>query len=183
MKNIADHIFDIIENSINASADEVQVKIAFLENHFYCYISDNGIGISGQEVLDPFVTSRKTRRIGLGLPLLKKAAEDTGGYLKISKSKNTRGTDLEFEMDMSHIDAKPFGDLARIFSDIFFAWTDINFKFYIIDESREKLILNFQDLRDEISKGSTDFLDVRKHIYKISRKELEKINIEFIQDN
>ena len=83
MKDIADHLFDIIENSVNAGAKEVIAKIAYNESYFFCSISDNGKGISGQEVLDPFVTSRTTRRVGLGLPLLKRTAEDTGGYLKI----------------------------------------------------------------------------------------------------
>ncbi len=177
MKNIADHLFDIIENSVNAGADEVIVKIAHAKNHLYCGIYDNGRGISGQEVLDPFVTSRKTRRVGLGLPLLKKAAEDTGGYLKVSRIAEHGGTALQFEMDMSHIDAKPFGDLARIFSDIFFSWPEIVLKLFIVKKDAEDLILDFQELRREIEEGLKSYISIRKHIDGITQREFRKIEI------
>ncbi len=177
MKNIADHLFDIIENSVNAGADEVIVKIAHANNHFFCSISDNGKGISGQEVLDPFVTSRKTRRVGLGLPLLKRAAEDTGGYLNVRRIDKNGGTALQFKMDMSHIDAKPFGDLARTFSDIFFSWPEIVLKLFIVEKDTEDLILDFQELRNEIDEGLKNYISIRKHINEIIKNELKKIKI------
>lgn len=177
MKDIANHLFDIFENSVNAGASEVIVRIANTENHFFCSITDNGTGISGPEVLDPFVTSRKTRRVGLGLPLLKKAAEDTGGYLKIKKREEMRGTTLQFEMDTSHIDAKPFGDLAQTFADIFFAWPEMVFKLYISTGGSEELVLDFQRLRLEAEEGLVDLLKLRKHIYEVAREELKKIDI------
>ncbi|MDD3655639.1 MAG: ATP-binding protein [Atribacterota bacterium] len=177
MKNIADHLFDIIENSVNAGANEVIVKITYTKSIFFCSISDNGKGIIGQEVLDPFVTSRKTRRVGLGLPLLKRTAEDTGGYLKIRRINKKGGTALQFKIDMSHIDAKPFGDLAWTFTDIFFAWPEINLKLFITKEDREELILDFLELRNEIAKGLKNYIKIRKHIYEVLQKEFKKINI------
>jgi len=178
LRNIADHLFDIIENSVNANASEVIVKIAFSEGRFFCSISDNGIGIVSQEVLDPFVTSRKTRKVGLGLPLLKKAVEDTGGYLRIMRLNRNGGTNLEFEMDMSHIDAKPFGDLPQTFSDIFFAWPELNLKLFIKNGNLENLILDFQELRNNTNHGLKNYLNVRKYICEVIQKELRKINIE-----
>jgi len=65
--------------------------------------------------VDPFVTTRKTRRVGLGLPLLKKAAEDTRGYLKINRLNKKGGTKLEFLINMFHIDAKPFWRFSQGF--------------------------------------------------------------------
>ena len=177
LKDIADHIFDILENSFNAEANEVVLKIAYDKNHFFCSISDNGRGITGQEVLDPFVTTRKTRRIGLGLPLLERAAEDTGGYLKIRRKDEAGGTELEFEINTSHIDAKPFGDLAMTFSDIFLSRPDIGLKIFIIKEGREHLILDFSGLQKEIEEGSKDYLQIRKHIYETTKKELKSINV------
>ncbi len=177
MKNIADHLFDIIENSVNANANVVIIKIGYSENLFFCSLLDNGSGISGQEVLDPFVTSRTTRTVGLGLPLLKKAAEDTGGFLKISRLSQTGGTKVEFKIDMSHIDAKPFGDLARTFSDIFFAWPMINFKIFIKKENYEKLIVDNHKLRNDKKLELRDSLKIRRHIYHILQKELRKLKI------
>ena len=177
MKNIADHLFDILENSANAGANEVELKIAYDKNLFFCSISDNGRGISGPEVLDPFVTSRTTRRVGLGLPLLKRAAEDTGGYLKIRRKDEGGGTELEFKINTSHIDAKPFGDLAMTFSDIFLSWPEIGLKIFIIKEGREHLILDFSGLQKEIEEGLKDYLEIRKHIYETIKKELKSINV------
>jgi len=173
MKDLADHLFDIIENSVNARASKVIIKMENANDYFFCSITDNGTGISGQEVLDPFVTSRKTRRIGLGLPLLKKAVEDTGGYLKIWRIDGNGGTALEFKMNLNHIDAKPVGDLARTFSDIFLAWPEIILKLFVIKEGSEKLVLDFQELRDEIEQGLRDYTNIRKHLYEVSERELK----------
>lgn len=167
MKDITDHLFDIFENSANANADEVIIKIAFSKGLFYCNIIDNGIGITSEEVLDPFVTSRKTRKVGLGLPLLKKAAEDTGGYLNIKRASQDGGTNLEFEIDMSHIDAKPFGDLARAFTDIYFAWPNINLKLYIIKNNKQKKVLDFHEMREKENEGFSDYIESRQKILSI----------------
>ena len=177
MKNIADHLFDIFENSVNANADMVIIKISFSERIFHCSITDNGIGITGEEVLDPFVTSRKTRKVGLGLPLLKKAAEDTGGYLKIKKTNQMGGTSLEFEIDMSHIDAKPFGDLPQTFADIYFAWPNIDLKLYIIKNSKQEKILDFHTMREKEKRGLSDFIETRRKILTIMHEEMKNLNI------
>ena len=178
MKDIADHLFDIFENSVNANADEVIIKIGFSENLFYCSISDNGIGIMGKEVLDPFVTSRKTRRVGLGLPLLKKAAEDTGGYLKIKRANQDGGTILEFKINMSHIDAKPFGNLPQTFADIYFAWPDIDLRVYMIKNNEEELVLDFKKMRNEEKKGLSDSIKTKRKILSIMQVEMINLNIE-----
>ena len=173
MKDLADHLFDIIENSVNARANEVIIRMENTDDYFICSIIDNGTGIPGQEVLDPFVTSRKTRRVGLGLPLLKKAVEDTGGYLKIWRVDGDGGTGLEFKINLRHIDAKPIGDLARTFSDIFLAWPEIILKLFVIKEGSEKLVFDFQKLRDEIEQGLKDYTGIRKHLIEISKRELK----------
>ncbi|MCK9316668.1 MAG: ATP-binding protein [Candidatus Caldatribacteriota bacterium] len=178
MKNIADHLFDIFENSVNAAADEVIIRIAFSDNIFYCSISDNGIGIAGDEVLDPFVTSRTTRKVGLGLPLLKKAAEDTGGYLRIKRINQDGGTNLEFEMNMSHIDAKPFGDLPQTFTDIYFAWPEIDLKIYIINDCKKDKVLDFYEIREDERKGLSNSIKNRRKILSIMQEEMKKLNIE-----
>ena len=87
MKNWADHLFDIVENSIKAESTEVRIILGMNNKIFFCTISDNGIGIKDKKVIDPFVTSRKTRKVGLGIPLLKKAVEDTKGSFRITKLK------------------------------------------------------------------------------------------------
>jgi K+-sensing histidine kinase KdpD len=123
MKDIADHLFDILENSVKAGATEVKITLGIQDS----------MGIKEINVTDPFVTSRKTRKVGLGLPLLKKAAEGTGGSLRIFNLEKG-GAYLEFKIDISHIDAKPFGDIARTFVDAIYSWPKINFEIFIQKE-------------------------------------------------
>jgi len=130
-------------------------------------------------VIDPFVTSRKTRRVGLGLPFLKKAVEDTGGYLKISKLKK-RGTRIEFKTDISHIDAKPFGDMASTFVDVICSWPKVNLKFlFKIKSVRKHLFFAVKRLRKFLSYAEMQQKEVRNFIYNSINQELNKIGIDF----
>ena len=96
MNEIALHVLDITENSISAGATLIFIQINELEvaDNYEVIISDNGKGISPEmlnKVTDAFVTSRTTRKVGLGLPLLKQNAEQTGGSFTI-QSEVGKGT-------------------------------------------------------------------------------------------
>ncbi len=116
MEDISLHILDIAENSIRAGAK--LIKIAITENTdkdlLSLEIEDNGRGISNdltREVLNPFYTTRRTRKIGLGLSLLAQSARETGGDLLI-RSEEDRGTVVTAHFIPSHIDMKPLGKIA-----------------------------------------------------------------------
>ena len=88
MRELSLHITDIVQNSIVAGAKLVTVEISedTEKNIFEIVIGDNGKGMSEElvkKVSDPFTTSRTTRKVGLGIPLFKNAAEMSGGFLKI----------------------------------------------------------------------------------------------------
>lgn len=176
MKNLADHLFDIIENSVNANAKQVSIEIGYKQNWLFCSIRDDGSGISGPEVVDPFVTSRKTRRVGLGLPLLKKAVEDTGGYLKIKRLNDEGGTYLEFKMNMSHIDAKPPGDIANAFIDMLFAWPEVRVIVYILENDSKRII--FDSWKYSNVQEVENFLEIRNKVYISLMDELEMISFD-----
>jgi len=115
LKEISLHLLDIVENSLSAKADEICITIT--ENSrtdtLNIKIQDNGIGMDAEtvaKIIDPFVTSRTTRKVGLGIPLLKAAAEACNGYLKIWSEKG-KGTDVEVQFQLSHIDRMPLGDI------------------------------------------------------------------------
>jgi len=115
MKEIALHILDIAENSIAAGADRVRVSVLGDEttDRLQIRIEDNGKGMSREElskVSDPFYTSRITRKVGLGIPLLRQHAEMSGGELKI-ESEKALGTMVEASYCLSHPDRQPLGDL------------------------------------------------------------------------
>ncbi|MEA2021391.1 MAG: ATP-binding protein [Candidatus Caldatribacteriota bacterium] len=178
MKDLADHLFDILENSIKAEATEVKIVLGIKNTIFFCTIEDNGMGIKDENVTDPFVTSRKTRRVGLGLPLLKKAVEDTGGFLKISKLKK-RGTGLEFKTDISHIDAKPFGDMASTFVDIIYSWPKVNFEIFIKNSNKKTSIFSSKEMKKIFSYSEMQHNEVREFIYRSLNKELNMAGINF----
>ncbi len=178
MRTIADHLFDILENSVNASADRIVVKISFSKNIFYCQINDNGITTKLQNITDPFVTSRKTRRVGLGLPLLKVTTESTGGYLKISFPENKKGTRLEFAVNMKHIDARPFGDMAAVFSDIVRIWPDINIEVFVKQSNLERNILDTGQLKETLNVETLNDNEVISYVKENLKRELLSIGID-----
>jgi len=88
MKELSLHILDIATNSIDAESDliEIKVEINTEKDYLRINIKDNGKGIEEnkkEKIINPFYTTRKVRNVGLGIPLLKAAAEQCQGYLKI----------------------------------------------------------------------------------------------------
>ncbi len=178
MRDLADHLFDVLENSVKAGATEVKIILGIKDKLFFCKIVDNGSGIKDEDVTDPFVTSRKTRKVGLGLPLLKRAAESTGGFLKIYNSEKG-GIILEFEMDMTHIDAKPFGDIARTFVDAIYSWPDVDFEIFTNIENNKKFpILNSRKIKNIVNQYEMQQKEIRDFIYQSIDQELRKIGID-----
>lgn len=113
MREISLHLMDIIQNSIEAKASLITMLIneSTKEDLLEVIIEDNGIGMNEEMlkyVTDPFVTSRKTRRVGLGLSLFEAACTRCEGYLKVL-SEEGRGTEVKAVMRRSHIDRAPLG--------------------------------------------------------------------------
>jgi hypothetical protein len=115
MKTISDHVLDIVQNSVRAEATliEIIVEEDKKSNLYNLTINDNGCGMS-REVLEkavnPFFTSRTTRKVGLGLPLLKQNAEAAGGLFKIN-SEPGKGTEVKAVFQLEHLDRPPTGDI------------------------------------------------------------------------
>ncbi len=117
MRSISDHITDLAQNSIRAGATLIEIIISEnKKNDLYCVtIKDNGAGMEMEIVnkaADPFYTTRKSRKTGLGLALAKQAAEQTGGFFDL-QSQPGRGTTLQFSFVSGHFDRPPLGDIAE----------------------------------------------------------------------
>ncbi|SNS35582.1 Histidine kinase-, DNA gyrase B-, and HSP90-like ATPase [Anaerovirgula multivorans] len=115
MKELALHILDIAQNSIRAEATliEITIKEDITKDIFSIEIKDNGIGMDEEtlkRVEDPFFTTRNTRKIGLGVSLLKTAALQCEGSFNIL-SKKRMGTILTVVFKHSHIDRAPLGSI------------------------------------------------------------------------
>ena len=119
MKDLSMHILDIVRNSIEANAKDIFVSMKIdTGNVLTIRIEDNGRGMSPdmvKNVTDPFVTTRTTRKVGMGLSLIKMNAELTGGSLSI-ESEQGKGTIVSAIFYLSHIDCQPFGNLGSVFA-------------------------------------------------------------------
>ena len=122
MRDISLHILDIIQNSTAAKASLIKVSIlAKLETGMLeVVIEDNGCGIDSEllaRVTDPFATTRTTRRVGLGIPLFKASAEQSGGNFGI-RSQKGEGTVVTASFVIDHIDRPPLGELEGVITDV-----------------------------------------------------------------
>jgi hypothetical protein len=125
------HIMDLIENSVNAQASIVDVRIEIDKklNWLCVQVEDNGNGLqaSSEQTLDPFYTTGRSKRVGLGLSLFEAAAEEAGGQLTLSRSEELGGTLVKATMRLTHVDRVPFGDLAATVSTMIFANPFVDF--------------------------------------------------------
>jgi len=132
MKELALHILDIAENSVAARAQNIALWIDedLQADRLLIRIQDDGKGMdeeTARRVVDPFVTSRTTRKVGLGLPLLKAAAESCHGDLVIH-SKPDQGATVEVTFQHSHIDRMPLGDVAATMLSLIVAHPEIHWR-------------------------------------------------------
>ena len=114
MKELSLHILDIAQNSISAGARALDLTLAEENGWLTITVADDGRGMSPEflaTVTDPFTTTRTTRKVGLGLPLYRMAAEQTGGSLDIQSTLG-KGTTVTAVFHRRHLDCPPLGDLA-----------------------------------------------------------------------
>lgn len=133
MREIALHLLDIAENCVAADATCVEILVdEDLQNDLLkTVVQDNGKGMDEAmlaHVSDPFVTSRTTRNVGLGIPLFKAAAEACNGHFTID-SKLGEGTRIEAEFQHSHIDRMPLGDLSGTMLHLVIGHPDVHWLF------------------------------------------------------
>jgi len=153
MDELSLNILDIAQNSIAAEATVVEVLINedLVSGCITISVKDNGKGMSEdflKTVEDPFITTRTTRKIGLGISFLKEAAEMTGGSVKIT-SKLGVGTTITAVFISTHIDCQPIGNLTETIITLVTFNQDINFIFtYRVNE--EEFIFSTQDVKEQL---------------------------------
>src|SRR5215204_5089467 len=133
MREIALHLLDIAENSVAAESQNIRMDVSedLQSDLLKVSVLDDGRGMDAKtaaQVLDPFYTTRTTRKVGLGIPLLKLAAEQAEGGLSL-KSEPGKGTQLEAEFRHSNIDRMPLGDLASTFLTVLISHPQIDWIF------------------------------------------------------
>ena len=158
MKELSLNILDVAKNSVTAGAENIEISLLTdAEGMLTLTIKDNGCGMTEEtlkNVTDPFYTTRTTRRVGLGLPLLKLAAEQTGGTLVLSSSVDEvlHGTALEARFDTNSIDFMPLGDIVSTVCILIAGSPEIDFLFEDVTDARS-VRLDTKELREVLGDG------------------------------
>lgn len=154
MKELSLNILDITENSVKAGATLTEISIEEDNDRFILTITDDGCGMTEETlktVTNPFYTTRTTRKVGMGLPLLKLEAELTGGSLEItskhfSEFPEEHGTKVCAVFYKNHIDFTPLGDVVASITTLIQGHPDTDFLF--IHKTGDKEIrLDTRELR------------------------------------
>lgn len=144
MKELSLNILDITENSVKAGATLTEISITESGNKLTISIKDDGCGMSEdivRSVVDPFYTTRTTRKVGMGVPLFKMAAEQTGGKLEIiSDTGEDHGTTVTAYFYKDHLDFTPLGDVISTVTTLIQGHPDTDFLFtHRIDDKEIRL--------------------------------------------
>lgn len=134
MDELSLYVLDVTMNSVRAGATEITVELVEDGEWLTFTVSDNGCGMTAEQVKklsDPFFTTRKTRKVGLGIPFLTMLAEMTGGYVKITSvhesESSDHGTTTAARFGKNHIDFVPLGDMVETVKTLIQGSPDVNF--------------------------------------------------------
>lgn len=130
MRELSLHLLDIAENGVSAGAQNITITIAedLRADRLQLAVEDDGRGMDAamvEQVTNPFITTRTTRKVGLGIPLLKLAAEMCNGSLNVESTPNV-GTIVTVDFQRSHIDRMPLGDVAGTMLSLLIGWPQVH---------------------------------------------------------
>ena len=158
MKELSLNVLDITQNSVTAGAANVNISLVEDEKGILTLtIEDDGCGMTEEtvaRVTNPFYTTRTTRRVGMGLPLLKLAAEQTGGTLSVTSSvrPEDHGTTVKASFDTRHIDFTPVGDMVSTMTTIIQGHPEVHFV-YLHKTPRFEVRLDTAELLAVLGEG------------------------------
>ena len=166
MKDLSLHLFDILENSVKAGATRLRLEFWLDRSRLHLRITDNGPGFPAtmlEHAADPFCTTRTERPVGLGLALLRESAEATGGRLDVSNN-SQGGACVEAFFDMSHIDARPLGDIIGTVVGYFVAWPQIDLEMVLGQGAHAEVVFDSAAIRSELDGVDPGHPQVQKFI-------------------
>jgi anti-sigma regulatory factor (Ser/Thr protein kinase) len=180
MKDLSLHILDIVQNSIRAKAKLIGIEITELpqEDQLIITITDDGSGMSPeqlQQAIDPFYTSRTTRKVGLGLSLFKQNAELTGGTFNI-ESELGKGTKVTAVFGLNHLDRPIMGDLVGTLLLLICSSGETDYVFKHQTPSGE-FTLDTRELKQTLENVSINRPEVRSFLKEMLQENLEQIQI------
>ncbi len=179
MKELSLNILDVAENSVKAGATLTQILIDETDDVLILTIKDDGCGMSRETVkavVDPFYTTRTTRSVGLGIPLLKLAAEQTEGELSIKSSTDeNHGTEVTAKFNKKHLDFTPLGDVTSSIVTLIQGHPDTDFLF-LHKLTGGEVRLDTREIKAVLDGVPIDTYDVIKWIEGSIEEQYEEIN-------
>lgn len=179
MKDIALHVLDLVQNSISAKADLIEIEIEEnpIKNTYVLSIKDNGRGMAPEflaKVRDPYTTTRTTRKVGMGIPLLLQNAEAAGGKLEID-SKVGVGTELRATFQLDHIDRLPIGDIAGVIIMTVSMNPNLNFIYRHVGPKGE-YIFDTRAVKEVLEGLPINEIGIQKYLKELIEENLKEID-------
>ncbi len=156
MEDLSLHILDIVENSVAARADKIEIRISEdkKKDLLSVEVIDNGTGMDEEtrkKALDPFYTTKTVRRFGFGLSLLSEAAKAANGHFSLQSEKG-EGTKIKADFQYSHIDRKPLGDMGQTIITIVIGNPEI-YLIYLHKKNSHKYSLDTRKIKAQLKEA------------------------------
>ncbi len=184
MEDFSLYVLDITMNSVRAGASNIDITLKQDDEFLYVTIKDDGCGMTKEQLNkleNPFFTTRKTRKVGLGIPFFTQLAKMTDGYVKIASKHESEyedhGTVIEGKFGYKHIDFIPIGNMPQTVVTLIQGSPDVDFTFTHSYKDK-KVFLATSQLREilgsEISLASIEILN---WISSSLKEQYEELNI------
>ncbi len=153
MRELSLHLLDIAENGVSAGAQNMTITIVedLRTDRLKLAVEDDGRGMDAamvEQVTNPFITTRTTRKVGLGIPLLKLAAEMCNGGLTVESTPGA-GTTVNVDFQRSHIDRMPLGDVVGTMLALLVGWPQVHWVLrYRVDD--EEFVFDDAPIKEEL---------------------------------
>jgi anti-sigma regulatory factor (Ser/Thr protein kinase) len=181
LEDLSLHILDIVENAVSAKAKRIDILVIEepKEDRFVIEIKDDGIGMDeevSRKAIDPFFTTRTSRRVGLGLSLMAQAAQEAEGMLRI-ESELGKGTKVIATFQYHHIDRKPLGNMIETMTTLLLGNPELNFS-YTHQKEGKSYVLKSQMLKERFKDRSLTDPEVIQWLRKHLKEGLAQIGVQ-----
>jgi hypothetical protein len=178
LRELSLHILDVVENGITAGASCITIRVeeSSAADLLRIGIHDNGRGMPAQKVHNienPFITTRTTRRVGLGLSLLAAAARRCEGDIRVHATPG-KGTEVSATFRRSHIDRAPLGDMAATLGMLIMGNPHIDF-FYIHRVDDREFTFDTREIKRELEGVDVSHPAVVTHLTESVRRSLKEL--------
>jgi anti-sigma regulatory factor (Ser/Thr protein kinase) len=169
VRELSLHVLDVLENAVEAGASRIELEIDenLKTDTMVIEVRDNGPGMSEEaidEVLNPFYTTRKTRHVGLGLPLFSEAARRCDGDLTL-ESEVGKGTRVTATFRYSHIDRAPLGDMASVLMAVLLSERPLDLG-YTHRMNQDEFRFDSAEIREQLEEIPLNHPKIREWLYR-----------------